>query len=156
MSGPGRQGNGPPPATTAALGSVTVTNQAEGGGGGQERPCRWCGRRFVVPAGSAGRPRLFCRRSCRQRDFEARSRGRELGLAEDQIVLARRELSRLDDLLYVLACAVEDVEGDLAGEHDDTDVRRALDWLLDAARPLAEMSGQGRLAASRAGGATRP
>ena len=59
--------------------------------------------------------------------------------------MARRELSRLDDLVYVLACAVEDVDGDLAGEHDESDVRRALDWLLDAARPLADLSRQGRL-----------
>ena len=98
-----------------------------------------------MPAGSPGRPRLYCRRSCRQRDFEARRRAQELGLAETDIVLARQELSRLDDMLYVLACAVEDVDGDLAGEHDDEDVRRALAWLMDAARPLAERSRRGGL-----------
>lgn len=66
-------------------------------------------------------------------------------MAETDIVLARQELSQLDDMLYVLACAVEDVDGDLAGEHDDADVRRALAWLMDAARPLAERSGRGGL-----------
>lgn len=60
--------------------------------------------------------------------------------------MARRELSRMDDMLYVLACAVEDVERDLDGDHDGTDVRRALDWLMDATRPLAELSRDGRLA----------
>ncbi len=98
-----------------------------------------------MPARAQGRPRLYCRRSCRQRDFEARRRARELGLAETDVVLARQELSRLDDMLYVLACAVEDVEGDLAAEHDPVDVRRALDWLMDAARPLAERFRQGGL-----------
>lgn len=60
--------------------------------------------------------------------------------------MARRELSRLDDMLYVLACALEDVEGDLAGEHDEADVRRALAWLMDAARPLTELANDGLLA----------
>jgi hypothetical protein len=64
-------------------------------------------------------------------------------LADGELVVTRRALDGLDDLVYVLACAVEDVERDLAGEHDATDVRRSLDWLLEAARPLAERSRQG-------------
>lgn len=60
--------------------------------------------------------------------------------------MARQELSRLDDMLYVLACAVEDVERDLAGEHDGDDIRRSLDWLMDAAQPLARVSRSGLLA----------
>jgi hypothetical protein len=51
------------------------------------------------------------------------------------LIVARAELEALRDKLYVLACAVEDVERDLAERGDDPDdVRRALDWLLDAAR----------------------
>jgi hypothetical protein len=62
--------------------------------------------------------------------------------------VTRRALSRLDDLVYVLACAVEDVDNDLAGDHDVADVARALAWLLDAARPLAELSRSDRLLVS--------
>ncbi len=54
-------------------------------------------------------------------------------MADDELVVTRQALSRLDDLVYMLACAVEDVERDLAGD----DVARNLAWLLDAARPLA-------------------
>lgn len=61
------------------------------------------------------------------------------------MVLARQELNRLDDMLYVLTCAVEDVEGDLAGEYDEADVRRALEWLMDAARPLTGRFREGGL-----------
>ncbi len=61
--------------------------------------------------------------------------------------MTRSELSHLDDLVYVLACAVEDVDRDLAGEHDADDLRRALDWLMEAARPLAQLSATGRLGA---------
>ena len=68
-----------------------------------------------------------------------------MGLSEHDLVVTRQELSRLDDLIYVLACAVEDVERDLTGEHDSEDVRRSLEWLMEAARPLAQLSAEGRL-----------
>jgi len=96
--------------------------------------CVWCGRRFDG-RGGPGRPRRYCKRSCRQRDYEARRRAGELGLSEGELVIARDELEGARDRLYVLACAIEDVERDLADRGDDpADVRRALDWLLDAAR----------------------
>jgi len=84
-----------------------------------------------------GRPRAYCKRSCRQREYEATRRSKELGLNETELVMARVELEQLRDALYVLEAAVEDVDRDLAeGADDPTEVRRALEWLLDAARPL--------------------
>lgn len=52
--------------------------------------------------------------------------------------MARSALDRLRDELYVLACAVEDVERDLAAteEPGPVEIRDALTWLLEAARPL--------------------
>ncbi len=52
--------------------------------------------------------------------------------------MARHALDRLRDELYVLSCAVEDVERDLAsaGEPRVTELHEALSWLLEAARPL--------------------
>ena len=52
--------------------------------------------------------------------------------------MARHALDTLRDELYVLGCAVEDVERDLAATAQPTtgDLRDALAWLLDAARPL--------------------
>lgn len=106
------------------------------------RRCRWCGRRFSVAPGP-GRPREFCRRSCRQRDYEARQRSAEVGLSEDQLIVARATLDELRDRLYVLEAAVEDVERDLAGDPSDQDYRDAVQWLLEAARPLqGEWDGQ--------------
>jgi hypothetical protein len=96
--------------------------------------CVWCGRRFVV-RGGAGRPRRYCRQSCRQRDYEARRRSAELGLSEGELVVTRAELESVRDRLYVLRCAVEDVERDLAERGDDPEDReRAFEWLLDAAK----------------------
>jgi septal ring factor EnvC (AmiA/AmiB activator) len=70
-------------------------------------------------------------------DYQARRRAQELGLSDTELVMARAELDQLRDALYVLEAAVEDVERDLAEAAEDHDeVRRALAWLLDAARPL--------------------
>ena len=105
------------------------------GPNGRGAPCRWCGRP-LPPAAAKGRPRQYCRQSCRQRHYEARHRADELGLGEDELVLARSELDALRDRLYVLECAIGDVERDLAAGLEPSELREALTWLLDAARPL--------------------
>ena len=112
------------------------------GGGRSELPepaqrCAWCRRPLVVSSGP-GRPRRFCQQSCRQRDYEARRRARELDLGDHELIVARHALDALRDELYVLACAVEDVERDLAAtaRPSSRDLQDALTWLLDAARPL--------------------
>jgi hypothetical protein len=53
--------------------------------------------------------------------------------------MTRQEVDELRDALYVVEAAVEDVERDLTAAGDDPEeVRRALDWLLAAVRPLLE------------------
>jgi hypothetical protein len=100
-----------------------------------EVPCAWC-RRPVEPRDGPGRPRRYCRRSCRQRAFEARRRATELGLGDDELIVTRARLDQLGDRVYVLRCALEDVERDLAtveGEPTPDDLRAALAWLREAA-----------------------
>jgi hypothetical protein len=81
---------------------------------------------------------VYCRRSCRQRDYEARRRATEAGLGEDSVIISRAELDELHDRLYELEAAVEDVERDLAGKPTATAYREAVKWLLTAARPLVQ------------------
>lgn len=55
--------------------------------------------------------------------------------------MARAELDRLHDDLYVLACAVDDTEKDLAsvGAKPSVDeLKRMLEWLMSAAKPLRD------------------
>ncbi len=55
--------------------------------------------------------------------------------------MARSALDALHDELYVLACAVEDAERDLAAGGDEvsaTELRETLEWVLAAARPLRD------------------
>ena len=68
----------------------------------------------------------------------------ELELNENELVVARSELDALHDELYVLACAVDDVERDLVRGRDgrraptNQELADALAWLLEAARPLRD------------------
>jgi hypothetical protein len=98
--------------------------------------CRWCGRGFEPTAGP-GRPRQYCKRSCRQRDYEARRRGAERGLDEDELIITRAELNELRDRLFVLSETVKDVEADLTDDAAD-DERRLLNVLLYAARQATQ------------------
>jgi len=100
--------------------------------------CGWC-RRVLPERAGPGRPAKFCSGKCRQWNWVARQRARELELNENELVIARAELDALHDDLYVLACAVEDSERDLAaGDPSPAELRTMLDWLLDAARPLRD------------------
>jgi len=100
--------------------------------------CDWCGRRYSS-SGGPGRPRLFCRRSCRQRSYEARRRAEELGLDEQELVVTRAELETTQDRLWVLAQTIADYESAAAGR----DRKDALIELLDAARSATEGITQG-------------
>ena len=58
------------------------------------------------------------------------------GLGDDDVIVGREALEDLQSALYCLQAAVEDVDADLAESDDPAEVRRALGWLLDNARPL--------------------
>jgi hypothetical protein len=83
------------------------------------RHCGWCGQQLTAAGGSAGdtggrtakvgRPRRYCSQSCRQRAYERRSAVQRGGLPEDAVVLSAAELADLQDRLFQLRCAAEDV-----------------------------------------------
>jgi len=105
----------------------------------QRSRCKWC-RRVLQPQ-TMGRPRTFCSQACRQWHWVGRQRANELQLSETELIVTKDELDRLHDELYVLACAVNDAERDLAAAGAKPDVRELqeiVDWLLDAARPLRD------------------
>jgi hypothetical protein len=83
-----------------------------------------------------GRPRLYCKRACRQRDYEARQRALELGLGEHELVVTRQDLESVRDRLYVLERTIEDADEDLQQPEARRakELRRILQYVLDAAR----------------------
>jgi endogenous inhibitor of DNA gyrase (YacG/DUF329 family) len=104
------------------------------------RRCSWC-RHPIARSDGPGRPKKFCSQKCRQWDWVSRQRAAELELSENELVIARSELDELKDLVFVLQCAVQDVQGDLAsGRHTLQSLRELLEWLLEAAEPVTAAS----------------
>ena len=86
----------------------------------------------------AGRPKEFCRQSCRQQAYLARRLAESHGLGDGDVVVSRDALEELQGQLYCLQAAVEDVERDLAEASGPAEVEEALQWLLTNAKPLQE------------------
>ncbi|AHH97699.1 hypothetical protein GCM10010174_01950 [Kutzneria viridogrisea] len=72
------------------------------------RHCAWCGR-TLPEDGQYGRRRQYCAQTCRQRAYERRSAVQRGGLPEDAVVLSATEIADLQDRLYLLRCAAEDI-----------------------------------------------
>ncbi|WP_176797920.1 hypothetical protein [Actinopolyspora mzabensis] len=102
---------------------------------GTPRHCSWCGRR-IPGAGSVGRPRMYCAQSCRQRAYERRAAVQRGGLPEDAVVLSGAELDDLQDRLFQLRCAAEDVATAAGEGAAQAEVRGLAQQLLDSARDL--------------------
>jgi hypothetical protein len=94
----------------AELAQPTPTTPVEltPGRRGAPKHCGWCGRR-LPEGGNVGRRRRYCGQSCRQRAYERRSAVQRGGLPEDAVVLSAAELADLQDRLFQLRCAAEDV-----------------------------------------------
>ncbi len=59
------------------------------------------------------------------------------GLGDDDVIVDRLRLEELQDAVYCLQAAIEDVDNDLQGTPSAAEVRSAIGWLLDNARPVA-------------------
>ncbi|MHB1582323.1 MAG: hypothetical protein ACYCU7_10645 [Acidimicrobiales bacterium] len=97
--------------------------------------CRYC-RRPIPRTSTVGRPRSYCKRSHRQRAYEARRRAGSLQIPDGQVLVSQAQLDRLHDRLYTLESALDDVDGDLAGRPRENDYRSALRHLAAAAADL--------------------
>jgi hypothetical protein len=95
--------------------------------------CAWCGRRLPEDT-KIGRPRRYCGQPCRQRAYERRTAAQRGGLPEDAVVLSAAELADLQDRLFRLRCAAEDIRTAV----DDGADRRELTDLAGELTQLAE------------------
>jgi hypothetical protein len=77
----------------------------------------------------------------------ARKLAASYGLGDDDVIVPRDDLEELQSLLYCLQASIEDVDRDLAESNRADDVRQALRWLLENARPLADVWIEPRTAA---------
>ena len=71
----------------------------------------------------------------------SRQRASELALSENELVMTRDELDALKDQIYVLHCALHDVQTDLASPRQTKEtLHEMLFWLIQAAEPIAAVS----------------
>lgn len=106
--------------------------------------CLWCGERFAL-AGGPGRKPKYCRRSHRQRAYEARQFAVDRGLADGEVLVSTDTWHRLRDAIYVAETASADAAVDLieADAEDElvaiiSSLRAAIDGVIDAAgEPIA-------------------
>ncbi|GAA2688856.1 MULTISPECIES: hypothetical protein [Actinosynnema] len=102
------------------------------------RHCAWCGRP-LPDQGRVGRPRRYCAQPCRQRAYERRAAVQRGGLPEDAVVLSAAELADLQDRLFQLRCAAEDVASAAAEGADPAELGELAAGLADTARGLERL-----------------
>lgn len=90
--------------------------------------CRWCGGPLPDSEGP-GRPRRYCRRSHRQRAYEARRLASAHALGPEDVLLSRSTYGAMRDLLIRIEAALQDVDTDLGAGADPERYRQAL-WHL--------------------------
>ena len=116
-----------------------MTKSDEGAGRQETAPiCAWCGRMLPKSVGP-GRPKKYCKRSHRQRHFEARKLASTTGLKPGEVLLSAAQLSEWRDAAYRLAAAIEDVDQDLAESATLRDYTEALLHLHGAATEVTRL-----------------
>lgn len=75
--------------------------------------CAFC-RRAMPETSNVGRPRIYCRRSCRQRAFEQRRRTMELSWGDDRTAQMIDRLEQQSDHLANVSDVVSELRVDLA------------------------------------------
>jgi hypothetical protein len=79
---------------------------------------------------------MYCAQSCRQRAYERRAAVQRGGLPEDAVVLSAVELADLQDRLFQLRCAAEDVVTAAEDGAGHAELRRMAAQVVDAASDL--------------------
>ena len=93
---------------------------------------------------SVGRPRLYCGQACRQRAYEQRSATAKAGLSDDVVLVTRAELDGLQDRLYQLRCAIEDVQTVLTEKPTKAELEQSLTELIRSTGRLDRLWLSGR------------
>lgn len=99
--------------------------------------CGWC-HATLAPRTGPGRPRQFCRQSCRQQAYLARKLAAAHGLGDDQLIVDRQSFEVAQDRIALLRQALADLERE-AGEERPSDLAHAFEWLRAHATEVADV-----------------
>jgi hypothetical protein len=99
----------------------------------------------VLPEqGSVGRKRQYCGQPCRQRAYEQRTTTARAGLSGDVVLVTKAELDGLQDRLFQLRCALEDVQTLLTERPTKAELERSLADVLRSTGRLDRLWVSGR------------
>jgi hypothetical protein len=99
----------------------------------------------VLPEqGSVGRKRQYCGQPCRQRAYEQRTTTARAGLSSDVVLVTKAELDGLQDRLFQLRCALEDVQTLLTERPTKAELERSLADVLRSTGRLDRLWVSGR------------
>ncbi|WP_043659156.1 hypothetical protein [Thermocrispum municipale] len=102
------------------------------------RHCGWCGAR-LDDRDRVGRRRRYCGHSCRQRAYEQRIAVQRGGLPEDAVVLSADEIAALQDKLFQLRCAAEDVVTAVSDGAKPAELQALASALASAAKDVEQL-----------------
>ncbi|MFJ1797187.1 hypothetical protein [Kitasatospora griseola] len=103
------------------------------------RGCDYCGTPYLMPLRRGGRQQMYCRRSCRQRAYEARQRDAEIGTIQE------RHQQQLDRVLGTLAPGAATQAREAAATAPQPPGTRKGRKAVRAAEPQQEIAGQEEL-----------
>jgi len=86
-----------------------------------------------------GRRRRYCGHSCRQRAYEQRIAVQRGGLPEDAVVLSADEIAALQDKLFQLRCAAEDVVTAVSDGAKPAELQALASALASAAKDVEQL-----------------
>lgn len=98
--------------------------------------CEHCGRGFERPVG-VGRPRRYCRRSCRQRAYERRRHDGDQAWGDRRIIELGRQLAAHEDAIDRVRWLADQLDRDAREERpcDAGELARRLDEALRLEEP---------------------
>jgi hypothetical protein len=99
--------------------------------------CGWC-QRTIVRRPGPGRPRRYCRQTCRQQAYLARRLAEAHGLGDDRLIVERSRLETAQDRIALLGQALADLDREQAGG-ELADPAQAYAWLRIHAAEVAAL-----------------
>ncbi|WP_231598905.1 hypothetical protein [Corynebacterium occultum] len=99
--------------------------------------CAWCGK--DIHNHPRGRPRKYCRQSCKQRAYEQRNKVSGTGIPAEAVIIQPERLAVLKDSLFELRCAAEDIATAAEEGAESAEIRELCRELVGLARTIEKL-----------------
>ncbi|WP_371710926.1 hypothetical protein [Corynebacterium sp. sy039] len=84
-----------------------------------------------MPSSGRGRPRVYCKSSCKQRAYEQRNAVTVTPISDQAVVLSPEKVENLRDLLFQIRCAAEDIATAYREDASQQEIQQLCDELVE-------------------------